>query len=98
MLLHPRLGRRLAALFWAALMPCVAVFLVYMHHRGYDVEGCGCFGPVELGLTTHLAVIGILCAVAGAVFLREETRELDRVYGPEAGDPRAFRRLVRPFE
>lgn len=97
MLLHPRLGRRVAALFWAALMPFVAVFLVHMHHRGFDVEGCGCFGPVRLGLGTHLAVIAGLCAIAAAVFLREETRVSDLAYGPERGDPRALRRLVRPF-
>jgi hypothetical protein len=98
MFLRPQLGRRVAALFWAALMPWVAAFLVYMHHRGFDVEGCGCFGPVRLGLGTHFAVIAGLFAIAAAVFLREETRVSDRAYGPEAGDRRALRRLVGPFE
>lgn len=98
MLLHPRLGRRLAALLWALLMPFVAAFLVHMHHRGFDVRGCSCFGPVKLGLGTHFAVAAGLFAIAAAVFLREETRASDRAYGPEAGDRRALRRLVGPFE
>lgn len=98
MLLHPRLGRRLAALFWAGLMPFVAVFLAYMHHRGFDVEACGCFGPVRLGLGTHLVVIAGLFAIAAAVFLREETRASDGAAGPERGDRRKLRRLVEPFQ
>ncbi len=97
MFLRPSMGRRVAGLLWALLMPAAALYLVYMHHRGFDVRSCGCFGPVKLEFTTHLAVIGTLCAVAAAVFLREEMRELDRAYGPGAGDARALNRLVRPF-
>lgn len=98
MFLRPSMGRRMAALLWALLMPAAALYLTYMHHRGFDVRSCGCFGPVKLEFTTHLAVIGVLCAVATLVFLREETRAQDRAYGPDVGDPRARRRLVRPFE
>lgn len=92
MLFHPRLGRRVAALFWAPMMPCAAVYLAYMEDLGFDARSCGCFGPVELDFTAHLAVLAILCAVATAVFLREETRVQDR------HDERDLRRLVRPFE
>lgn len=97
MLLRARWGRRAAALLWALLMPGAAVYLAYMHHRGFDVRSCGCFGPVKLEFTTHLMVLAGLFVVAALVFLREETRQLDALHGREGGDPRALTELARRF-
>ena len=97
MLLRPRWGRRAAALVWALLMPVAALYLAHMRHQGFDTRSCGCFGPVKLEFATHLLVLALLCGIAVAIFLREETRALDRRHGPEAGDARALRRLVRRF-
>jgi hypothetical protein len=93
------LGRRFAALLLAVLTPLAGLFLALPDWGPrYDVRGCVWFVPMPMPLVPHLAVLGVLCAVATLVFLREETRAQDRAYGPDADDPRALRRLVRPFE
>lgn len=90
----PGAGRRRAALLVAFLMPGAAIYLAYMHHRGFDVRSCGCFGPVRLSFPTHLVVLAVLCAVSTAVFLREKRRQREDA---EARDARSVHRLRRLF-
>lgn len=77
MLLRPALGRRLAALFVALVVPCAAAFLWIMDARGFDVRGCGWLVPVQLPLLEHEALLAVVGIAAAAVFLREETRASD---------------------
>jgi len=77
MLLKPALGRRLAALFVALVVPGAAAFLAIMDARGFDVRGCGWLAVGQLRLAEHVALLAAIGITAAAVFLREETRASD---------------------
>lgn len=52
--------RRFAALLSTSTMLGAEALLTWAHLNGYDVAGCGCFGPVRMPYGAHMTVIGAL--------------------------------------
>jgi hypothetical protein len=73
--------RRLGGLGGALLSAGALAVLSFLHFfgsrwnlRAADTSACGCFGPVELPFPVHVAVLLVMGACLGAVFLHEEQR------------------------
>lgn len=76
--------REFGALLATATMLGAGALLTWAHLHGYDVAGCGCFGPVRLGFPWHLGVLAVLTLLSLATLLSE---------GPPPPPPAARPRL-----
>ena len=84
-MLCPGRGRCIGALLGALVALGGAVILSIVRFSGGSVQGCGCFGPIELPYSLHM----IVCAVLFAACVFSLRSEQDRL-GAEAHVVRVF--------
>ncbi|MCK6479714.1 MAG: hypothetical protein HUU06_10745 [Planctomycetaceae bacterium] len=85
-------ARRLGGLLGALLSAGALAVLTFLHFfgsrwnlRAADTSACGCFGPVELPYPAHAAVLLVMTACLGAVFLHGETLLAEGRPPPDTG-------------